>query len=278
MKKYLILFFSMTIYCQVIWCKDNFAKGLLAAQQNNYIAADSLFTEYLKKFPTDANAKFNLANVKLQLRDTCRFCNDMMLLSLGYGDKEAWKLFSNTCGKIDSLYYNDKFELTSDKKPRFIVVSIPHFCEKSYGVTIYDNKRKNIPTNILSLDKKDAIANYKLQNDGSKTYFLLADSKPMFPGGAENKELYQKININIQQAKKELKLYRVVVDVWYVIDKTGAIRDFIIDCINTDLDDATKEKLKTYVTSYFMNMPKHIPAKFMNENVDFAVKDRIYFW
>lgn len=283
MKTHFILFLSMTVYCQILWSQDNFTKGLEAVQQNKFTVADSLFTEYLNTNPHDANASFNLANVKLQLGDTCFFCNIMQSISIGYKDKEAWKLFTNTCGKTDSLYYNDKFEFTTDKKPRFMVVSIPNFCDKSSDVTIHDNKRKNVSImttpDLFSSYKTNIIASYRLNNDGLKTYLFLLDSKPIFPGGDENKDLYRKMNADVQQAKNELNLYHVVVNVEYVIDKTGKIKDFKIVRTTGDLkDEGTKEKLKNYVSSYFMNMPKHIPAKFRNENIDLQVQDIITFW
>ncbi len=283
MNRHLILFLSLTVYCQVVLSQDNFSKGVAAAQQNKYIVADSLFTEYLKTNPLDVNAAFNRANVKLQLGDTCVFCNIMHEISVAYKDKEAWKLFTKICGKTDSLYCNDNFELTKDKKSRYLIVSIPNFCDKSYEVNIHDNKRKNVSIitspDLFSSYRTNVIASYRLNNDGYKTYLFLVDSNPIFPGGNEKKDLYKEMNIDIQQIKKELNLYHVVVNVVYIIDKTGNIKDLKIVRIKGDLkDEETIEKLKIYINSYFMNMPKHIPAKFRNENVDFQVQDMITFW
>lgn len=283
MKKQIFLILSLTVYCQVVWSQDNFTKGITAAQQNEYILADSLFTEHLKIYPQDVNATFNRANVKLQLGDTCNFCKTMYDISFGLNDKEAWKLFTSTCGKADSLYYNDDFELTTVKKPRYLIVSVPIHCDNSYEVNIHDNKRKNVSTMIasspLTIYNTNIIANYRLNNDGTKTYSFIASSKPEFQGGDEKKDLFKKTNANVQQIKNELNLYHVDVRVEYIIDKTGNIKDLKIGRITGNVnDEETKVKLIDYVTSYFMKMPKHIPAKFRNENVDFLVKDAITFW
>lgn len=283
MRKYFILVYCVIVYSQIIHCQDNFSKGVIAEQQDNYKLADSLFTEHLNSNPKDVNARFNSANVKLQLGDTCTFCNTMSKISISYKDKEALKLFTNTCGKTDSIYLNDKFELTTDKKPRYMIVSVPIFCDKSHDVYIHDNKRKNVSIvttpDLFSSYKTNVIANYLLDKDGNKTYLFLADSTPAFPGGDENKELYKNINGDIQQAKKELNLYHVVVHVEYIIDKKGNMKEFKIVGISGDTKNKeTKEKLEAYVSSYFKDMPTHIPAKFRNENVDCLKKDWVTFW
>lgn len=263
--------------------QDNFTKGITAIQQNQYILADSLFTERLKTHPNDVNAAFNRANVRLQLGDTCNFCKTMYGISFSLNDKEALKLFTSTCGIIDSLYYNDDFELTIDKKPKYLMVSYPLHCDNSYEVIIHDNKRKNVSTmitpNPLTIYNTNIIANYRQNNDGIKTYSFIASSKPGFPGGSGKKDLFKKRNANVQQIKNELSLYHVVVSVEYIIDKTGNIKDLKIVNITGNVNDKeTKMKLIAYVSSYFMKMPKHIPAKFRNENVDFLVNDIITFW
>jgi len=284
MKKNIIIFLSLIVYCQVTWGQKDFNKGVEAAKQNKFAVADSLFTEYLKKNPFNVSARFNLANVKLQLGDTCIFCSLMNGISMVYKDKEARRLFNNTCGKTDSVYYNENFELTTDKKPRYMIETIPDFCNKTYDVYIHDNKQKNASTirtpDLMSSYNTNIIANYRLNNDGSKTYKFLVGSEPKFPGGEEKRFLYKKMNANeLQAKKKEWNLYHVVVNVEYIVDKTGDIKDLKI--ANTDGDiknEEIKEKLKIYVSSYFMNMPKHIPAKFRNENVDYLVNDFLSFW
>lgn len=283
MKKSLNLLLIMILYSQVFLGQDNFSRGIEAAQQSKFVIADSLFHEYLKENPHDVNARFNIANIKLQLKDTCTFCNLMQNISVDYKDKDAMKLFSSICGKTDTLFYNKKFELTTEKKPRYSIISIPNFCDKSFNVNIHDNSKKNISVvstpDIISSYKTNVIASYRLKSDGSKIYLFVLDSEPIFPGGKDKRELYTELSADIQQAKKELSLYHIVVNVVYTIDKTGQIKDFEIDYIKGVLkDNETKEKLKTYVSSYFMNMPSHIPAKFRNENVDYRKRDMIVFW
>lgn len=283
MSKQIILILSMIFYCQFALSQDNFTKGITAVQQKKYLHADSLFTERLNTHPHDVNAAFNKAILRLQLGDTCYFCKTMYNISLSLNDMEALKLFTSTCGKIDSLYYNDDFEPTTVKKPRYLVVSYPLHCDNSYEVNIHDNKRKNVSAmltpNPLIIKKTNIIANYRQNNDGTKTYLFLSRSTPEFPGGSGKKELFKKRNANVQQIKNELNLYQVVVRVEYIIDKTGNLKDLNVVGITGNVnDEETKVKLIAYVSSYFMKMPKHIPAKFRNENVDFLVKDRIVYW
>lgn len=283
MNKQIILILSLVLYCQLALSQDNFTKGLTAFQQNKYILADSLFTERLKTHPNDVNAAFNRANVRLQLGDTCNFCKTMYEISLGLNDQEALTLLNGTCGKIDSLYYNDDFEPTAVTNSRYLTVSYPLHCDNSYEVVIHDNKRKNVSTmitpNPLIINHTNIIANYRQKNDGTKTYSFIANSTPEFPGGSGKKDLFKKSNANVQQIKNELNLYHVVVNVEYIIDKTGDIKDLKVTGITGNVNDKdTKMKLIAYVSSYFMKMPKHTPAKFLNENVDFLVRDMITYW
>jgi hypothetical protein len=283
MTKNLLLILSLTFYCQTLLAQDNFKKGLAAAKQNKFIVADSLFSEYLKKFPLDVNAKFNIAKIKLQFGDTCVFCKVMRDISIGYKDKEAFNEFSSICGKVDTLFYNKNFELTTERKPRYMLVSFPDFCDKSHSISIHDNKRNGISIittpDIINSYRTNIIANYRLNIDGSKTYLFILNSKPIFPGGNENIFKYKEMNVDIQQAKSELNLYHVVVKVEYIIDKNGEVKDVKILSITGDTKDPnTKEKLINYTKACFLKMPKHIPAMYNNENVDFLVNDMISIW
>lgn len=283
MRKFLIVIFSLIAYNQTVWSIDDFSKALEAAQRKDYILADSLFTTYLINNPNDVNARFNKANVKLIMKDTCAFCNDMFNIGNWYDDKEAWELYNVKCGKIDSLYYNDKYELISGIKPRIMIVSVPFNCEKLKVFYVHDMKKKGasmiITPDIMNNRSSDIIASYILKKDGTKTFKFIFDSKPSYPGGKETKDLCREMNADLQQARSELNLHHVYVNVQYVIDKTGAVKDFEILRIEGKLkDDETKQKLESYVTAYFNSMPSHIPAEYRSEKVDYLVHDGVDFW
>ncbi len=277
------IIFVLLLYSLSMSAQDYFKEGVKYYRQKNYVMADSMFTKQLNVNPSDQNVIFNSGIVKLNLKDTCAFCNDMYILYHTFQDKNAEKLYFLLCGRNDTMYF-DKHYLPSDKHHFKYYEILEHHKYTNLLNGLYgeihapkSNHRLTIASTIYPLSKipNDIIATFCLYGDSTREY-LFTQSPPSFPGDEDAKLKYVLHSPYYIQAMKELKLHHVVVDVQYIIDKDGKIKDITVTEINGKTDNI--EELKKLTKLIIANMPTQIPATFMGEKVDYLKSDFVSYW
>ncbi|MFZ4546621.1 MAG: hypothetical protein ACOYN4_04270 [Bacteroidales bacterium] len=278
--KRLIIVFLFIAQCFMIKAQDLFKMGLDQFQKGEYAIADSILSLYLMQFPNDRNGIYNHAVTKLYRGDTCSFCNEMFFLRELHLDKEAGNLYSKFCIASDTVFYDGNYVRSTNRKSRFMeIIESPK--DTNYKTAyIHDKRNRNNTTQMCYADlnrtkSSNIIAVYRLYEDSSKVFYF-TQTPPSFPGGNDARSEYRKNNPDIQKAKAELNLSKFTANIEYIVDKTGNIRD--VKLISTKYEIENTEVLMKYINSIISSMPKQIPAKFRDENVDYLSNDFISFW
>ena len=267
--------------CLRVQSQNLFRIGLKHFKNGEYQIADSLFVVYLKDNPDDVNAHYNHGVVRLYLRDTTAFCEEMLLLRNSISDKSTDKQYFKVCGTLDSLYFDEKYTTCEKVKARFteVIESSKYLDYKK--VTVHDKKNKGktvqvYGTDFMNPEKTDIIAVYQLRSDSSKV-FIFCENPPSFAGGNDaHSEFRDKFPL-IQQAKNILNLHEVVADVQYVVDENGDIKDIKFLGVRRGKVDQLEE-LEKWVIRIISKMPTHVPASFRDKNIAYLVNDFLSFW
>lgn len=278
--KRLLFAFYLIFSCLVIKSQNVYIAGLKCFDKGEYLIADSLFSIYLKDSPKDMNAHYNHGVTRLYLKDTCGFCEEMHLVTVFNKDKTAKGLYLKVCASIDTLFY-DKLYVRCDKsKMQYTEIAEKSKCDDFKTVTVHDKKSRGKTILINSADlmhsqATDVVAQYRLYSNNNKVFIFCLD-QPVFPGGDDAKTEFRNNSPLILETMREFKLKKTVAQVEYVIDKNGFIRDVNLTSVDAVIDqmDKFKENLNLIITS----MPRHTPARYRDENVDYLVNDFISFW
>lgn len=272
----LILLFSN---CYLLKSQNLFKVGLKHFEKGEYKVADSLFSLYLKNSPKDINAHYNHGVTRLYLGDTCSFCDEMTILRVFFRDESVNDLYYKICSSIETHYYDKNYVNCERGEERFTEVIEKNRCCDYKTVTVHDKESMGKavvfnPSNLNS-DKSDINAIYRLYIDGHKI-FTFTFTQPSYPGGDDAKSEFKDKSPLIQLTKQIFNLHEVTANVEYIIDKDGSIRDIELVDVNTKI--AQMEDFKKYVNQIILSMPKQIPAKYRDENVDYLVRDFLSFW
>lgn len=278
--KRLLIFILFFTSCFVSKSQNLFETGLNHFNKGEYFAADSLFSLYLKEAPNDINAHFNHGATRLYLRDTCGFCEEMLIMRYTFRDNTANDLYFKVCSSLDTLFYDKQNVSCKKEKARFIEIIENRKCSEYKLVTVHDKRNKGNtilinPSDIVSLDKSDIVAVYRLYSNSLKV-FEFCSIQPTFSGGDEVLTEFRNKSPLVLQTKNMFNLSHVVAHVEYVVDRYGDIRD--INLINVDSKIDQMEDFKKHISMIISSMPKHIPATYRDENVDYLVRDFLSFW
>ncbi|MNL27896.1 hypothetical protein D3C87_1495170 [compost metagenome] len=201
-----------------------------------------------------------------------------------YSDAGAKKLHYAICAQADTVYYMEDLSITTLKKARYSEVTETRKCADYKVITVRDKKGSgaiiNINHNLTKANEPNVIALYKLYPDGHKL-FHVTPQPPAFPGGEDAQWTFlNKNNKHREDAIKELKISNSLVEVTYTIDKNGNVTDIKLVNITSDVDKFDKaqmDRLREYVTLIFSEMPRHSPAVFRGERVDYFTGESLTF-
>lgn len=269
--------------CISVNAQDFFKPGMEYYNKGDYAKADSLFSLHLQMCPSDRNVRFNRGVTKLYLNDTCASCYDMSRVYHSFRDKDAAKYYFTFCCKADTLFY-DKNYLPSNKDHYryYEIIERNKYTDYLYG-EVHDKRSKGktsiIHSGTADFTDTDIVATYEKYGDTAKIYSFTF-TPPAFPGDADAKSNYIHNSPYYIQAMNDLNLHRVIVDVEYIVDKNGLIKNIEVTDIysRTDKKVDNEEELAELAKLIFLNMPQFIPGKYRSENVDFMRSDFISFW
>lgn len=261
------------------FCQDHFKLGIENFKKGNFLLAEYLFTQQLNENPKDNNVRFNRGLTRLALNDTCAACIDLGIVYHHYNDKEAAKLYWSFCSKSDTLYYDNDFKLTYNRKFRFYEIIEQKRCEKFLFGEIHDKRNKNasiiIGSDITNFRESNIIATYIDYNDSTRIYtFTLTPPSEYKDDDFRLESIHN--NQYYIEARKELNLSHVIVYVEYIVNKMGTVEDIKITDINKELE--CKEELTNFCKSILSTMPPYKPAKFRDKNVDYIMVSSLSFW
>jgi len=209
---FLLLICSCLLRSQNIYdiAQSYYAKG-------NYAVADSLFRVYLQDEPRDLNAHFNLGVTRLNLGDTCSFCNEMLVVRKAASDADANRLYLSICGTSDTLLLDKNYAAGTTEKVRYIEVIEQDRCYDYKAVTVHDKKSmgKSVtfnPYDLKNSTKSDIVAVYRLYPDHRKVY-TFSIIEPIFNGGDQAKREFRDSDPLIRQTKMDFNLEKVVAHV-----------------------------------------------------------------
>lgn len=262
--------------------QDYFKAGLYYFNKGNYFLADSCFTLQLQMSPSDRNAKFNRGLMRLFIKDTCSFCNDMSDLFHSLNDTTAKKLYFTFCAKSDTIFYDKNYlPIINEDKHRFYEV-IEHSRCKNYVYGEVHDKKENGGKYLI---RSNSAFPYIFQDDEIGIYYSYGDTLKVysftktpaaFQGDEEARLYYIHNSPYFKQAMNDLKLHHVIVDVEFTVNKIGRIKDVRIIDIKPRIE--REEELSNFTKLIFINMPPYKPAKFRDENVDSYLWEYISFW
>lgn len=155
---FLIFSYLATVNCQ-IWQSDpvgTMKKANSALNQGQFKLADSLYTSIINH-SINGDIYFNRAQARLNLKDSCGYCNDLESAYTIFNDKEAKKLFFEDCERNwDTTYFTDNgIQEIKNENYRFYKIKKQSTCEKIVIIELHDKKTKlNIlPANIIGFTK-----------------------------------------------------------------------------------------------------------------------------
>jgi tetratricopeptide (TPR) repeat protein len=276
----MIIFSLLFVSCYGIKSQNLFFTGLKYFNKGDYVKADSLFSIYLKESPNSIDAHYNYGVTRLYLGDTCTFCIEMYSIHNSVSNLEAKELYLRVCSSIDTVYYDKKYLQCAKGKERYTEI-IESFKYHNYKTITVLDKYNYSKTHITYLsdfmhsEETDIIAIYRLYSDNRKV-FLLTLTPPSYPGGDNAKAYFIDKNPLIEQGKTLFNISHANAYVEYVIDKNGNIKDINVTGVNSEIKQM--DDFKKYIQLIISAMPKHTPAKFRGEKVDYLVGDRISFW
>jgi len=271
------------VLCISVNAQDYFKPGLEYYKKGDYVMADSLFSLHLQIYPEDRNVRFNRGITKLHLKDTCASCNDMYRVYHSFRDKDAAKYYFSFCCKADTLFYDKNYlSATKDHFRYYEIIEQNKYTDFIYG-EVHDKRSKGkthiMHSGTIDFTETDIVAAYNIYGDTAKIYSFTFNP-PVFPGDDDAKSKYIHSSPYYIQAMNDLNLYHVLVDVEYIVDKNGLIKDVDVTGIDsrTEKEIDNEEKLVELSKLIISNMPLFNPGKYRGENVDYMKRDFISFW
>ena len=296
MKHFTLIFLFSTIFTNS-FPQNIFNIGLDYFEKGNYFKADSIFNMLIEESPTDMNVRFNYGVTRLYLGDTCKFCDQMLILCNSFQQREACDFYFKFCGTSDTAYFDQNLLKCDKKKARYTEITETHKRKDFKTVFVHDKKKKGVSIitggDLINPVKTDIIASYELFQDNNRL-FLFTTTPPTFIDGDASYSDYLSSNPYIKECKQKLNLTKLIVGVEYVVDKIGNIRDIKITglsrpneamkntkditelYVKTTIDDM--DTLKKYIDLIVAGMPRRNPAKFRDENVDYLINGTIALW
>lgn len=233
---------------------QNYKIGISYLQQNNLILADSFlakcvkhenFTAYLANVKNTIpinDIHYNYAIVKLGLKDTCSFCQEIHSAST-YNDTDAFNFYRKICIKlIDSSFYDKSYKSCNKEKSRYIKIEYyDRYRNKKYGRILDIKKREDNESKIKVVDFGNIIGLFRI--DGTDTIFYRLIGNNFLPKFTKwNKDYYSYIDSKIKYpeakniARAKYQCYNLNVNYKVLIDETGKV-------IRIELKDAYPENL-----------------------------------
>jgi len=251
-------------------------KGVNLFNQGNFYDAELSFTKSLS-FEVNKDAMFNRAITRVILKDTCAACNDFAIVNdmfLGL-EKEANTFFKNNCiKKIDTIYYNSKYEVcSSNYKYMYYEEIVTRKCDSIILGIIH--KKNHNSTQKISMDFAsspqfvDVFATYKII-DALKIYDFIFDST----FEKDNNQIVDDFKgnlkgiINSEYDLKHIPYDKKYISVEIIIDKNGkVIRSQILKDPFDMLNEETSNKIREEVKNSSFKSLTMKPAKIFNKEV-----------
>lgn len=241
--------------------EELYNQGIRAFNKREYLSADSLFTNSIKFEESPANY-FALAYVKIRMKDSCAFCDNLKKADL-FGNEEAHNLYKEQCFSIDSIacsdsnllkYYNYT-KITTYKHP----LKKHQIFYKKEGKVFKDYKLCSENDTIIPNPTKDDIIKFPLSE-------ML---KPTFPGGESAMLQWVANRVNYPDYAKDNNIQGKVF-IQFIINKEGIIEDVtILRGVHSVLNDEAIRVVKTF--------PKWKPGEVCGKNVKVSFQIPINF-
>jgi hypothetical protein len=197
--------FSIFLHAQIFLSHEQqenmirlFNEGTKYLENGGYRTADSLFTLSIK-IKGHANNYFNRGIARLNLKDTCGYCHDM-LMSAKFPDSEARMLAITFCQKSDTFYFDKKFRPVAKDSYFYYESRSISRCTTDTLVELHGKNAKEDYVTVyldifnIKFVSLDLMAQCRIKN-GKSRYFLLKDEPEFW---LRNRSLYGYIVDNVK--------------------------------------------------------------------------------
>ena len=271
-------------------CVEFFKDGSLLIEQGDYYGADSLLTLALCNFK-NVDVYYNRAMARLLQKDTIGFCADISVATNKYFDVKSGELFNKFCClKVDTVFYNKKFETISNNNYRYYEeIRQLKYDTLTIG-TVHDSKAKNTQINFdlgceenllgVNFQKTDVIGVYVI-HDSTKFFNLCEVSaapinKDRYDDVKKKGKLMFKAKYNHLKDEYGLDelniLYSIMVTESGTIKKVDFISIYPDVPIENKIDDIEKDLL-----DIVMHYPKLKPAILKGKAVSSIMFDSLIY-
>ncbi|MEI6123432.1 MAG: energy transducer TonB [Bacteroidota bacterium] len=207
-----------------------YTEGVRSYRLKQFREADSLFTLSLKMHP-HRDTYYNLALTKMQLNDTCGYCDNLMK-ARDLGDTLAGDMFDAKCTTKNLIYYNTQ----GRKDTTFSAEMSKYVCKADSELTIVysitNTKTKVVSTyselftDNIAAHEKTAFTTFPpvKQFKFGSLIFTVVEQMPVYPGGDDARIAFLQSQIQYPQRAKE-KGIQGTVYVTFVVNMDGSVTD-----------------------------------------------------
>ena len=231
----LLFMFSVIVQAQDMRNEFFISEGIKQLELNNFEKADTLFNAAIEVYP-NADAYFNKALTRLNLKDECGFCEGMYMAAF-YGDIEADSLYKKYCISVVQMLESKYDSL------------IPFLFNKKYEIIQVD--KCGTRQKIDFYDQNDSLLS-SLQIINGRQYYSQLSYKARYPGGQQMLDKFIEKNMIYPKQAEEEKI-RGKVYASFVVDENGRVQDArILSGVHPLLDEAALKVIRL--------IPKWYPA------------------
>ncbi|MCB9000215.1 MAG: hypothetical protein H6540_09150 [Bacteroidales bacterium] len=278
---WILLFNSILIFSQTDYYIKVLNSGNEAFNCGNYELADSLYSLCIDK-SINGDIFFNRAFARLNLLDTCGYCNDLFASSSLFFDKEASKFYRKDCFESsDTTYYSKEMIKVDPKdKYRYYEVNSKLLCDSVKYYDLHDKRNKKyvktVNENVLSslITGPNGTIDYlarAVYRDSIKVYYYFDNININSFLDQSLKNYMLKYSLLFGMKNKQIKKQeKESVDIWILVDDYGKILEEEVienDTINCNILDFVN--FKQELENIIKNSPNIKPILFQNKPVYF---------
>jgi hypothetical protein len=267
-----------------------FESGTNQIRAGNFRIADSLLTAALCTFK-DENVYFNRAAARLYEKDTLNACEDLSVAANRYYDIEATRMFhQHCCKKVDSVFYDRKFNKTDRSNYRYLeVIRTDKYTNSITGIFHAKGYRGDKLTTDFGCD--NSLVNLSTRTTDIIGAYVMVDTMKVFTWATtpayclretENVDMKQRgeavLRAKYQNIKSENNLERLSIVFEITVSEKGNLlkAEYVSTWPEVDVGE-NKANIENDLVSILSYYPKLVPAVFKGKKVKFKTYDSISF-